>query len=303
MNRRHEHPPLMRGLGRPCSGGTIRPAPRPLPRGARRAATGRQTSSRRSTSVTTASIDDDEGRQHEHAGEHAGDVEHAFGLLDQIAEPGRGAEIFADHRADHGKADRGVQRGEHPRQRRRPIDVAHQLPLVHAEHARIGEHRRADFLDALIDVEEHDEEHQRDAERDLRPDAEAEPEREDRRQHHARQRVDHLDVRIEHRGGARLAREPEADQRRRRPSRSRRRGSTSSSVTQRCFQITPLTNQSTICWPTSTGLEKKNGGSSMWPKIGIGGEHVPERDRDDGDQRPARRASVTRDITPPSACA
>ena len=90
--------------------------------------------------------------------------------------------------------------------------MAHQLPLAHAEHARIGQHRRADFLHALIDVEEHNEEHERDAERDLRPDAEAEPEREDRRQHHARQRVDHLYIRIEHRGDARLAREPEADQ-------------------------------------------------------------------------------------------
>ena len=37
----------------------------------------------------------------------------------------------------------------------------------------------------------------------------------------------------------------------------------SSSVIQRCFQITPVTNQSTICLPTSTGLEKKNGGSTM----------------------------------------
>ena len=70
---------------------------------------------------------------------------------------------------------------------------------------------RADFLDALIDVEEHDEEHQRDAERDLRPDAEAEPQREDRRQHDARQRVGHLHIGIEYRGDARLAREPEAD--------------------------------------------------------------------------------------------
>src|SRR5665647_3033347 len=146
------------------------------------------------------------------AGEHAGDVEHAFCLLDQVAQARRGTEIFADHRAHHGKADRGVQRGKHPGQRRRPIDVAHQLPLAHAQHARIGQHRRADFLDALIDVEEHDEEHQRDAERHLRPDAKAEPEREDRRQHHARQRVDHLHIGIEHRGGARLAREPEADQ-------------------------------------------------------------------------------------------
>ena len=155
---------------------------------------------------------DHEGGEHEHAGEHAGDVEHALGLLDQIAEPGRRAEIFADHRADHREADRRVQRGEHPRQRRRPIDVAHELAVVHAEHAGVGEHGRAHLLDALIDVEEHDEEHERDAERDLRPDAEPEPQREDRRQHDARQRVDHLDVRIEHRGDARLLGEPEADQ-------------------------------------------------------------------------------------------
>src|SRR5262249_10774180 len=35
------------------------------------------------------------------------------------------------------------------------------------------------------------------------------------------------------------------------------------SVTQRCFQITPLANHATIWAATSTGLEKKNGGSSM----------------------------------------
>src|SRR5262245_1756511 len=39
-------------------------------------------------------------------------------------------------------------------------------------------------------------------------------------------------------------------------------------VTQRCFQITPLANQETICFATSTGLEKKNGGSSNLPKMG-----------------------------------
>ena len=53
--------------------------------------------------------------------------------------------------------------------------MAHQLPLVHAEHAGVGEHGRAHFLDALIDIEEHDEEHERDTERDLRPDAEPGP--------------------------------------------------------------------------------------------------------------------------------
>src|SRR6478609_4374723 len=42
----------------------------------------------------------------------------------------------------------------------------------------------------------------------------------------------------------------------------------SDSVTQRCFQITPETNQATICCATSTGFEKKNGGRTTWPKIG-----------------------------------
>src|SRR5579859_1804245 len=42
----------------------------------------------------------------------------------------------------------------------------------------------------------------------------------------------------------------------------------SHSVIARCFQITPVTNQSTIWLPTATGVEKKNGGSTMWPKIG-----------------------------------
>ena len=42
----------------------------------------------------------------------------------------------------------------------------------------------------------------------------------------------------------------------------------SQSVIARCFQITPVANQSTIWLPTSTGLEKKNGGSRMRPNTG-----------------------------------
>src|ERR1700692_3577171 len=42
----------------------------------------------------------------------------------------------------------------------------------------------------------------------------------------------------------------------------------SHSVIARCFQITPLANQSKIWLPTSTGLEKKNGGSHMRPNSG-----------------------------------
>src|SRR4051794_7772374 len=39
-------------------------------------------------------------------------------------------------------------------------------------------------------------------------------------------------------------------------------------VIARCFQITPLENQAKIWLATSTGLEKKNGGSSMRPNTG-----------------------------------
>src|SRR5215471_12663763 len=110
---------------------------------------------------------DHEGSEHEHAREHARHIEHAFRLLDEVAEPGGRAEILADHGTDHRKADRGMERGEHPGQRRGPIDVAHERPLAHAQHAGIGEDGRAHLLHALIDVEEDDEEHERDAERHL----------------------------------------------------------------------------------------------------------------------------------------
>src|SRR5580704_5463363 len=42
----------------------------------------------------------------------------------------------------------------------------------------------------------------------------------------------------------------------------------SHSVIARCFQMMPLANQATIWLPTSTGLEKKNGGSSTLPNTG-----------------------------------
>ncbi len=36
---------------------------------------------------------------------------------------------------------------------------------------------------------------------------------------------------------------------------------------------------------TSTGVEKKNGGNSVMPPIGTGGERVPACDRDHGDEK------------------
>jgi len=78
------------------------------------------------------------------------------------------AEIFADHRADHGEATEVCSDEKSttaPRASRHAASTA-------ARSCRASgrwRHRAADFLDALIDVEEHDEEHQRDAERHLRP--------------------------------------------------------------------------------------------------------------------------------------
>src|ERR1700761_2174700 len=42
----------------------------------------------------------------------------------------------------------------------------------------------------------------------------------------------------------------------------------SHSVIRRCFQITPVETQSTTWLNTSTGVEKKNGGINILPKIG-----------------------------------
>jgi len=95
----------------------------------------------------------------------------------------------------------------------------------------------------------------------------AEPQRENRRKNDARQRVGHLHIGIDIAADPGWRREPEADgdpgnradreSEDRFPQRDRQ-----------MFQITPLLNQSTIWLPTSTGLEKKNGGSRMRPKIG-----------------------------------
>ena len=148
--------------------------------------------------------------------------------------------------------------------------MARQLPLAHAEHAAVIEDgRRTPY--ALIDVEEHDEEHQRHAERDLGPDAEPEPQREDRRQHHAWQRVDHLDVGIEHRGEEGVAREPEADQHAADPA-DHKGEDRFPQRDERCFQITPVENHFKTWLPTSIGLEKKNGGNRIRPNTGtVGG--------------------------------
>ena len=225
-------------------------------------------------------------------GEHAGHVEHALGLLDQVTKPGRRAEIFADHGTDDGKADRGMKRRKHPRERRRPIHVTHQRPLAHAEHAGIGEHGRAHLLHALIHVEEHDEEDEGDAERDLRPDAKSQPEREDRCQHHARQRVDHLHVRIEHRSHARLLREPEAGQ----DAGNRADDEGEHGLDQRDPQMLPdraLDEPFDDAGGDVGRRREEERRQQLDAADRHGGEHLPEQHRDDGDEKLEREKGET----------
>jgi len=44
------------------------------------------------------------GREHEHAGKNAGDVEYALRLLDQVTETGGGTQIFAHDRSHNREA-------------------------------------------------------------------------------------------------------------------------------------------------------------------------------------------------------
>src|SRR5204862_3024205 len=86
--------------------------------------------------------DDEIQDQREHGedqdpGEDGVDVEHALGLVDEIAyTPGR-AQILADHGADEGEPDRSVQAREDPARRGREIDETKQLLARRAEHARV----------------------------------------------------------------------------------------------------------------------------------------------------------------------
>src|SRR6185312_3093801 len=73
----------------------------------------------------------------------------------------------------------------------------------------------------------------------------------------------------------------------------------SCSVTHRCFQITPETNQATICRPTSTGLEKKNGGSKIFPNTGYV-ENTYQIPTNATATRICNARSFTRDMTWPS---
>src|SRR6266540_5382833 len=60
-----------------------------------------------------------EHRQHEDACEHGIDVEHALGLVDEVAHASRRAEIFADHRTHEREPDGSVEAREYPTRGRR----------------------------------------------------------------------------------------------------------------------------------------------------------------------------------------
>src|SRR5574337_209553 len=75
-----------------------------------------------------------EHRQHDDPGHHGVDVEHALGLMDQVAHAAGRSQVLAHHRADEGQPHAGVQRAEDPARRARQVDVAQQLARSGAEH-------------------------------------------------------------------------------------------------------------------------------------------------------------------------
>src|SRR3954468_10053186 len=70
------------------------------------------------------------------------------------------------------------------------------------------------------------------------------------------------------------------------------------SVMPRCFQITPDENHLTIWAKTSTGLEKKNGGSRILPNTGTVDSNCHSA-RQTTATSTCSESSVTRDIRPP----
>src|SRR5919106_2946164 len=75
-------------------------------------------------------------RGEQQPGEHAGGVEDALRLRDEITDSAGGAHVLADHRPDEREPDRGVKRGEDPRHRGRQVNVAEQLAIGGLQHAR-----------------------------------------------------------------------------------------------------------------------------------------------------------------------
>src|SRR6266705_5857870 len=152
-----------------------------------------------------------ERREQQDAGDHRIHIEETLRLMDEVADAFCRAQIFADDCSYERKSYRVVQAGENPAHRARHINMAQELAWARTEHARVGEHDRADLAHALIDVEKHDEEDERHTQRHFRADTEPEPDEEYRCENHPRHRVNGLDVWIEDRGGRRRQREPQAD--------------------------------------------------------------------------------------------
>src|SRR5438094_8016525 len=133
--------------------------------------------------------DEGEHRQQEHAGEHAIDVEGVAGVVDQLAEAGRGPEQLPDHGADDGQAEADVEACENPGEGGGDDDLERQAPVVGTEDAGVGDQIAVDLANALEGVEEDDEEHQHDGGGRLAPERETEHDREQGAEHHARDRV------------------------------------------------------------------------------------------------------------------
>src|SRR4051812_10785313 len=85
-------------------------------------------------------------------------VEVVLRVGDDEAEPLLRSQELAYDRADDREAERDVQAGNDPDERRRQHNVPHDLPARRAEHPRIGNEITVDLADALERVEEDDEE-------------------------------------------------------------------------------------------------------------------------------------------------
>src|SRR5437879_5869749 len=75
-----------------------------------------------------------EYRQEHDSGDHGIHIEKPLGLVNEVADSLRGAEVFADDRADEGKSHRVMQTGEHPAHGARHVNVAKQLARTGSEH-------------------------------------------------------------------------------------------------------------------------------------------------------------------------
>ena len=120
-------------------------------------------------------------------------------------------EHLADDGADDREAEGDVKAGDDPGRRRGQHHMAIGLPAAGPEHARVRDQVLVDLAHALKGIEEDAEEHEHRGGHHLGLSAHAEGDDEQRREHDARDRVQDLDVRVEHIGEEAGLTEADAD--------------------------------------------------------------------------------------------